>query len=259
MRRGFRVLAIVSMLGTSVAISTVAAQAGGFNFNAHLFQGCFAGGTTKCSPNQGEAEAVNDSTEQGVLLTSVGSLQHNTFGFAGVKFDVPASKFTFNDLTTLQSDYELSFGNCGGGSPRWQIAVRTPSGAVDNIQVYVGPAASANGDSCSPAQATEVNTGNYIGSGSCGDLSPRYDDSQLGGSPTSDYSMTKSSYGTDEVVGLSFVVDAGWSQPQNEQQVFMDKLQVGGTVNGITGTTTNFPETSGVDSDSPPAGTPSCN
>lgn len=237
------------------------ATAAGFNFSAKSFQGCFATAPSKCAPNQGEAEAVNDSTEQGELLTSVGFLSNSTFGFAGLKVAVPPQPFTFGDLTTLQTDYEVSWGNCGGGSPRWQITVLTPSKQKKNIQVYLGPASSLDsGDSCNGAMGAEVNTGNYIGS-ACGDTPPgRYDASQLNGAERDlTYTAALGLYGSYPVVGISFVVDAGWSQPQNEQQVFVDKLQVGGTVKGITSTTTtNFPEKTGsADNDSSTA--PLCN
>jgi hypothetical protein len=248
--------AMAALLGALIAVPS--ATAAGFNFSAHLFQGCFATAPAKCVPNEGEAENVNDSVEQGALLTSFGYLSPGTFGYAGLKFSVPGQPFTFADLTTLQTDYELGWGNCGGGSPRWQITVLTPSGHEANIQVYVGPTASDNGDPCNEAMGTEVNTGNYIGAASCGDSSLRYDDSQLGGSATSDYSATLGLYGSYPVVGLSFVVDGGWSQPQNEQQVFVDQVQVGGTVHGTTSTTTNYPEKTGsADNDSSTA--PLCN
>ena len=193
-------------------------------------------------PNQGEAENVNDSVEQGASLTSFGYLATGTFGYAGLKISVPGQPFTFANLTQLQTDYEMSWGNCGGGSPRWEIAVRTPTGQTLNIQVYLGPGASANGDPCNDAMGTEVNTGNYIGTGSCGDAALRYDDSlawrigheQLHGDERHVRQLP--------VVGISLVVDAGWSQPQNEQQMFVDQVQVGGTVKGTTSTTTNYPE-----------------
>jgi hypothetical protein len=122
-----RVLALVGVVGVGLAVAAAAAfAAGGFNFSAHLSQGCFTTGTAKCVPNQGEAENVNDSVEQGASLTSFGYLSPGTFGFANLNFSVPGQPFTFADLKTLQTDYEMSWGDCGGGSPRWQITLLTP-------------------------------------------------------------------------------------------------------------------------------------
>lgn len=261
MRFRTRLLVIGATSGVAMAASTGPVLAGGFNFNAHLFQGCFQTGSTKCNPQQGEAENVNDTAETGALLTSFGNTSNGTFGFAGVRFDVPGSNFTFADLTTLQTDYEVSRGNCGLGAPRWQIALRTPSGAVHNLQVYLGPASSLNGDPCNEAVGTEVNTGNYIGVGGCGDtdVAGRYDDSQFGGSGRITYSMAASMYGADEVVGLSLAVDGGYGQPQDEQQVFLDVVQVGGTVKGVTSTTTSYPDTTASSGDSESSMAPPCN
>ncbi len=156
MRMSLRVLAVVVVVGAGLAVAAAASAGPGFNFSAHLFQGCFTTSTTKCAPNQGEAENVNDSVEQGASLTSFGYLATGTFGYAGLKISVPGQPFTFANLTQLQTDYEMSWGNCGGGSPRWEIAVRTPTGQTLNIQVYLGPGASANGDPCNDAMGTEA-------------------------------------------------------------------------------------------------------
>jgi hypothetical protein len=89
------------------------------------------------------------------------------------------------------------------------------------------------------------------------DPAGRYDDSQLGGTGRITYSAALSLYGSYPVVGISLDVDGGWSQPQNEQQMFVDQVQVGGTVKGVTNTTTNYPEKGSADNDSSTA--PTCN
>ena len=110
----------------------------GFNFSAHLFQGCFTTSTNEArAPNQGEAENVNDSVEQGASLTRLVNPGSTARRVLRPEISVPGQPFTFALWTQLQTDYEMSWGNCGGGSPRWEIAVRTPTGQTLNIQVYL--------------------------------------------------------------------------------------------------------------------------
>ena len=85
----------------------------------------------------------------------------------GVDIAVPAGT-TFSSLTALSAQFQLQTGDCGGGSPRFQINVDGK-----NVFVYLGPSPSFTG--C--AAATWIDSGNLVGtSDAC-----RVDTSQLAG------------------------------------------------------------------------------
>ena len=81
-------------------------------------------------------------------------------------------------------------------------------------------------DAC-PEAASEVNTGNYIGPASPGDVPGRYDTSQrLAGTQVSTYSLTLALFGNWQVTGIQVVVDGGAAGAS--QQALIDRLQVDG-------------------------------
>jgi hypothetical protein len=155
------------------------------------------------------------------------------FGYGGLNFDVPKQPFTFADMTQLQTDYELSWGTCKGGSPRWSIAVLPPGTPVTdqtkksarNIWVYFGSMPASGTNARPEADGSEVNTGNYIGTGGPADTPARYDSSQGGGSYGQTYTTTLAQSGQYEVVGISLNVDGGWAQSQSdfEQEAIVDR------------------------------------
>jgi hypothetical protein len=113
---------------------------------------------------------------------------------------------TFGGLTQLQTDYNVQAGNCGGGSPRFALALdRNGDGTVDgHIFVYLGDAPDF---SCSAAVGHWVSTGNLIDSA---DL--RFDTSQLSGGTFYDsYAHADAAYGSAKVTDISLVVDGGWA------------------------------------------------
>jgi hypothetical protein len=123
---------------------------------------------------------------------------------------------TFGGLTQLQTDYNVQAGNCGGGSPRFSLALdRDGDGTVDgHIFVYLGDAPSF---SCDRAVGHWVSTGNLIGSP---DL--RFDTSQLpGGTFYDSYAHTNAAYGSAKVTDISLVADGGWAVGGN-QDVWVD-------------------------------------
>jgi hypothetical protein len=240
-RRNLGIAAVTVALSLAIAAGAAGAT---FHFNAHPYSSgmCKAGDTgSKCGgqPGNGWAQNVNAGPENGAVR--LGSWQ---FGYSGLNFDVPKQPFTFADMSQLHTDYELSWGTCKGGSPRWSIAVLPPGTPVNdqtkktakNIWVYFGsmPASGTNG--CPEADGSEVNTGNYIGSGGPGDIPARYDSSQAGGAYGGTYTTTLAQFGQYEVVGISLNVDSGWAQSQSdfEQEVVVDQVQVNGT--------TSYPE-----------------
>lgn len=235
-KRNLTVAAVTLAVALAIAAGAAAAT---FHFNAHPYASgkCNAGDTgSKCGgqPGNGWAQSVGAGPEQGA--ERLGSWQ---FGYGGLNFDVPKQPFTFADMTQLQTDYEMSWGSCSGGSPRWQINVLPPGTPVNdqtkkqaqNIFVYLGSMPASGTNACPEADGSETNTGNYIGSGGPGDVPARYDDSQAGGPYAGTYTTTLAQFGDYEVVGIQLVVDGGWaqSQSQNEQEAIFDQVDVNGT------------------------------
>lgn len=243
MQKRSRLFVALAVGASAAALSVGQTSAGSFNFNAHDYDSDRCNGNNcPLSPagqptGTGEANPLNgDSPEQGAeLLTSV------VDGYGGLNFDVPHSNFTFSDLAQLQTDYEVSWGTCKGGAPRWQINVLPPGTPINgqtiqnakNIFVYFGSVPTSGTQACPEADGSEVNTGNYIGSSLTGGDTPgRYDTSQLAsGTQVSTYTATETSFGSYEVVGIQLVDDSGWSQSQSqyELQVVVDQVQVNGT------------------------------
>jgi len=143
--------------------------------------------------------------------------------YSGLEAHLPKNT-TFGGLNTLSTDYFVRQGNCGGGSPRFQIGLDTDNDGARNgsVFVYIGDAPSF---SCSNAAGVWQSTGNLIGNG---DL--RFDTSQLGGTFYDSYAHALAAYGSAAVTSLSFVVDAGWAFPGGVQDVLVDDLTVNGRV-----------------------------
>jgi hypothetical protein len=133
--------------------------------------------------------------------------------YSGIDFAVP-STLTFGGIQTLSTDYMFTAGNCGGGSPRFQINV----GGV-NAFVYIGPP--PNNTGCPPN--VWLNTGNLATSVSF------IDTSQLpGGTFYDTFSAADVKYGTMAVTGIQLVADAGWAFPTG-QTVEIDNTQINNT------------------------------
>jgi hypothetical protein len=148
----------------------------------------------------GDAEYVSPghNSDRAVLLTSDSA---SSTAWGGIEFGVTAST-TYADLTTLSTEYMLASGDmCGGGSPRFQIAVEDPStGDSGNIFVYLGDAPNYT---CTGG--TWLSSGDLLGSGTV-------DTSQLDGGTFYDpYASSTEKYGDYIVTDISLVADAGWS------------------------------------------------
>lgn len=140
----------------------------------------------------------------GVQLRSVG------VGFGAIDFAVPSGT-TVADIQNLATDYMITAGDCGGGSPRFSI--ETPSG---NAFVYIGPPPGYTG--CAPGWNS---TGNLASGSSF------VDTSQLGGTFYDTWLSARASFGSLPVTGISLVVDAGWKF--GTQTVVFDNVQINGT------------------------------
>jgi hypothetical protein len=119
----------------------------------------------------------------------------------------PNTAFTFNQLTALNAGYTFTTGNCHGGALRWSVTLQTSSGPK-SVFIYYG--GYPNFTDCTTAgTATNQNGLNMIGQS---DL--RYDTSQLGGTFYDSYTDAVSLAGTNPVVSVTLVLDAGWGGDQ---------------------------------------------
>lgn len=140
-------------------------------------------------------------------------------GFGGVDFDV--SGLTFEELTMLATDFNVTDDQCGAGSPRFQINVETETG-TENIFVYLGPSPTFTG--CS---AGWQSSGNLIGNNdAC-----RWDTSQLAaGTQCTTWTAAVAAFGDLEITGIQLVVDSGWnavaSGGDGEQTVLVDNVRI---------------------------------
>lgn len=135
-------------------------------------------------------------------------------GYGGVDFDIP-SGLTVADLDNLATDYKLTEGTCGGGSPRFQLNVTngTDSG---NIFVYLG----------TPPNYTCV-PGVWLSSGNLASPANLVDTSQLDGGTFYDpYAAAQVKYGAYEITGIQLVVDAGWAMTGGVQTAHVDNVQI---------------------------------
>lgn len=174
------------------------------------------GDATTVSPGHNSATAVQTTSDAAP-------------GWGGINFDV-ASGTTFADLATLSTDFNVTDDNCGGGSPRFQLA--TPSG---NISVYLGNAPGY--DACQPN--TWVNTGDLL------EGSLFVDTSQIGGTFYDTYANALANYGAMPIESIQLVVDSGWnasaSGGDGEQTVLFDNVVVGGTTYTFESVVVNAP------------------
>ncbi len=163
-----------------------------------------------------------------VVLVSDGSNMSATDDFSSVRFD-DANGTVFSTLTNLAADYDVTDDSCGGGSPRFQIAVDTNGDSTSdgNVFVYMGPSPSFAG--CTGS----ASTGNLIGNEDAG----RWDYTQLGG-PLGGYSGAPATVLSGTILRISIVVDSYWSAAasggDNEQTVHIDNVMINSTTYDFT-------------------------
>jgi hypothetical protein len=112
---------------------------------------------------------------------------------------------TFESITMLSAEYNVTDDDCAGGSPRFQLAIEGK-----NVFVYFGPAPNFVG--CPKGWSS---TGNFVGA-----TDGRFDLSQLGGKPDATYAEALDFLRGKSVAGIKLVVDSGW-----KTDVFADKEQ----------------------------------
>jgi hypothetical protein len=116
---------------------------------------------------------------------------------------LPDHTLRFKDLNTLSTDYRRWDGDCGGGSPRFEIGLDTNGdGVLDGrIFVYLGPL--YNFTNC---ERDWQNTGNFINFG--GDY--RWDLTQFQGMFYSSYREAIAQLGEAAICYIILVVDGSW-------------------------------------------------
>ncbi len=161
-----------------------------------------------------------------VRLTSDLTDTSTTNDASAITFTLPAGT-TFASLTTLSTELDPVAGRpaggattpfgCGGGSPRLSITLASGK----NVFVYLGP--SPNFNAC--ALNTWQSTGNLIGNNDTG----RYDTSQVqAGTQSNTYAGALSLIGSQQVTGISLVVDAGWAFTPRVQTVLVRNVRIDG-------------------------------
>lgn len=185
-------------------LSTAAIAIASFAMPAHAANGySFFGEANYTSPGNGSSRAVQ-------------TVSDDTPGFGGVDFSV-SSGLTLADLNQLATDYNVTEGSCGGGSPRFSVEVQTPTGPK-NVFFYLGTPPNYT---CSP----DV----WQNSGNLANPANLVDATQLGGTFYQPYASVQATYGSYQVLDISLVTDAGWAVGGN-QTVLFDNTDIDGTV-----------------------------
>jgi hypothetical protein len=131
---------------------------------------------------------------------------------------------TVSSITNLSTDYYVQAGDCGGGSPRFQLGVdMNNDNVVDgNIFVFLGDATSFN---CPQSFQRWTSTGNLMTGPDA-----RFDSSQLaGGAYGKTAAQTLATFGSKKVLYVDLVVDGGWAVAGNNQDVLIDEAKYNST------------------------------
>ena len=109
---------------------------------------------------------------------------------------------TFNSITTLSAEFNVTDDACLGGAPRFTIDF---AATTNNVHVYLGTHNPATGQfDCAPN--TWISSGNLIGV-----VEPRYDLTQFGGPFYGTYAQAQALVGGLTVDQILFAVDGGWA------------------------------------------------
>lgn len=176
-------------------------------------------GPTFASGDNGDPGSSGAAAEVAgaALLTS------NNFGFGVVGATFPAGT-TFSELSSLSTDYALTQGVCGGGSPRYQIDLQPQGDAnpADAVSLYLYFGTPPFGG-CTSGRHAE---GEVIGGSA-----PQW--FAFGGGANSNvaltYAQALATYGNYELLDAQIAVDGGWSQ-SGTQQVSITNWEIDGEV-----------------------------
>jgi hypothetical protein len=130
--------------------------------------------------------------------------------YAYVSF-TPSPGITFNDITTLKTDYNFTLGDCHGGSLRW--SVRTSP--TQSVFIYYGTYPEFGNGGINGCTPTSVLGGSQSGVNMINQPDLRYDTSQYpGGTFYDSYAHTQALIGNTPIVRASLVIDSGWGGNQ---------------------------------------------
>jgi hypothetical protein len=182
----------------------------------------------------GTAAASNNFTGSGAAAEIAQPVHNNVYDLVSNTGNVPTGDDysgiyrslqgkTVSNITNLSTDYYVTAGDCGGGSPRFQLEVdMNNDGNPDgSIFVYVGDAPSFN---CPQSFQRWKSTGNLMTS-----TDTRFDSSQLaGGAYGKTAAQTLATFGSKKVLYVDLVVDGGWAVGGN-QDVLVDEAEYNAT------------------------------
>jgi hypothetical protein len=149
----------------------------------------------------------------GVQLISSTSLPH---GYSGIDFTLPAGT-TLSSLTDIEATFQMTAGDCGGGSPRFTAY----SGSTPLVNLYFGPY--PNYTLCGTAvQSTGNLTLLRV------DSTPMNVPVPVGGTFYDSWSHAGTLAGSTPVTDIAVIVDADWFVNPQTAQLFSV------TLNGVT-------------------------
>lgn len=133
-----------------------------------------------------------NASSRAVQATSTG-----TPPYGGVDFTLPIPTVTtLATLNNLVTDYKITVGDCGLGSPRFAVEVTTPTGPA-NVFFYIGP----------PPSYTGCPMNVWVNSGNLAAPANLVDATQLGGGFYEPYSLVQATYGSYPITDIFLVVD----------------------------------------------------
>jgi hypothetical protein len=177
------------------------------------------------SPNAytlfGDAQKISPGHDSNTAV-ELDSLTSGT-GYGGIDFTID-TPLTLSGLNTLSTDYNITnLSSCGGGSPRFEVALGNPTTGtfVGNMFVYIGPPPGYTG--CPPFVWS--NTGNLLTPASL------VDTSQLpGGNFYDTYAHAQTILGNYKVLGVDVVLDGSWMFPLTGQIINIDNTLINSTL-----------------------------
>jgi hypothetical protein len=147
---------------------------------------------------------------------------------------VPTATLTFSQLTTLSTIFTDISGGAYGGAPRFSVGLQD---GPNEFFVHIVLGTSPNFTDSNPATFTSTFSGfNVIGNNDIG----RYDVSQFGGSPFTDYATALTLVGSLTVDEILLVLDGGWGA-NGTQEMIVNSLNINGT--NFTTSATPLPST----------------
>jgi hypothetical protein len=266
MKRGFFGLAALSALAL-VVISTGAAAvttgswaqypSGATEYQAAVQQPIDSANTSNWSAKSKGAIPVMFKLSSRVgpaAFESIGSDGYEGFtatgnfanDFAFMSF-TPDPGITFNDITTLKTDYTFTQGDCHGGSLRW--SVRTSP--TQSVFIYYGAYPQFGNGGVNGCTATSNAGVNQSGVNMINQPDLRYDTSQYSGGTFYDsYAHAQQLVGTTLLTRVSLVIDSGWQDmPNGDQKLNVSNTTVNDNVyqfvtnaGGVFTSTCNLPQ-----------------